>query len=157
MTNASSTRREFVLGATAAALPRLITTGIGGPAAAAENKAPQEKAWDQGAVQHLIPTVSQDRLLIKASFTEAQVAPPELQVGNAKVRGQANTAAGDFWQFDVTGLSPATPYKLSLKGAGGRALCEPWQLATFPAPDAMPERLRLMIYTCGGAALTAAS
>ena len=66
------------------------------------------------------------------------------------MRGQSNTAAGDFWQFDVTGLSPATPYKLSLKGAGGRALCEPWQLATFPAPDAMPERLRVMIYTCGG-------
>ena len=101
-------------------------------------------------MEHLIPTASHDRFLIKASFTEAQVAPPTLEVGNTKVRGQSNAAAGDFWQFDVTGLSPATPYKLSLKGAGGKALCEPWQLATFPAPDATPERLRVMIYTCGG-------
>src|SRR5580692_1017260 len=102
-----ATRREFVLGATAAAaaLPRLITTGIGGPAAAAENPAPQERGWDQGGVQHLIPTASHDRFLIKASFREPQVAPPELQVGSTKVRGQANTAAGDFWQFDVTGLT----------------------------------------------------
>src|SRR5579859_4317064 len=128
-----ATRREFVWGAAAATLPRLITTGIGGPAAAAENPATREKDWDQGAVQHVIPTVSPDRFLIKASFREAQVAPPELQVGSTRVRGQANTSTGDFWQFDVTGLSPATSYTLSLKGASGRALCEPWQLATFPA------------------------
>jgi hypothetical protein len=145
-----ATRRDFVLGAAAATLPRLITTGIGGPAAAAENPPAPEKDWDQGAIQHLIPTVSHDRMLIKASFTEPQVAAPELEVGDAKVRGQSNAAAGDFWQFDVTGLSPATLYTLSLKSAGGKALCEPWQLATFPAPDAMPERLRVMIYTCGG-------
>ncbi len=145
-----ATRREFLAGATVAAtLPRLITTGIGGPASAAE-KPPREKDWDQGAVQHLIPTASHDRFLIKASFTQGQVAAPELAIGNTRVRGQSNAAAGDFWQFDVTGLSPATAYKLALTGAGGKQLCEPWQLSTFPAPDAMPERLRLMIYTCGG-------
>jgi hypothetical protein len=145
-----ATRRDFMLGAAAATLPRPISSGIGGPASAAEATAPQEENWDQGEVQHLIPTVSHDRLLIKASFTQAQEAAPELTVGAVRVRGQANTAAGDFWQFDVTGLSPSTPYKLSLTGAGGRALCEPWSLSTFPAPDATPDRLRLMIYTCGG-------
>src|ERR1700749_310251 len=130
-----TTRREFLAGATVAAtLPRLIATGIGGPASAADNP-PREKDWDQGAVQHLIPTASHDRFLIKASFKEAQVAPPTLEVGNTRVRGQSNAAAGDFWQFDVPGLSPATPYKLCLKGASGKALCEPWQLATFPAPN----------------------
>jgi hypothetical protein len=144
-----ATRRDFMIGAAAATLPRLVTTGIGGPAAAAESP-PREKDWDQGGVQHLIPTASHDRFLIKASFKEAQLAPPELVVGNTRVRGQANTSAGDFWQFDVTGLSPSSPYTLSLKSASGRALCEPWQLATFPAPEAMPERLRVMIYTCGG-------
>src|ERR1700754_394011 len=145
-----ATRRDFMIGAAAATLPRLITTGIGGPAAAAENPQPREKDWDQGGVQHLIPTASHDRFLIKASFTEAQLAPPELTVGNTKVRGQSNTSAGDFWQFDVTGLSPATPYNLSRTSPAGKPLCEPWQLATFPAPDSMPERLRVMIYTCGG-------
>jgi hypothetical protein len=145
-----ATRRDFVLGAAAATLPRLITSGIGGPASAAEAPAPRDGNWDQGEVQHLIPTVSHDRFLIKASFREAQQAAPELKAGAITVRGQPNTTAGDFWQFDVSGLAPSTPYKLSLTGAGGRALCEPWSLSTFPAPDAMPERLRLMIYTCGG-------
>ena len=145
-----ATRREFVLGAAAATLPRFIASGVGGPASAAEGQGAREKNWDQGEVQHLIPTASHDRFLIKASFTKAQVAPPELRVGTIKVRGQSNAAAGDFWQFDVPGLTPSTPYKLSLSSSAGRTLCEPWQLSTFPAPDSMPERLRLMIYTCGG-------
>src|SRR5215468_7976604 len=145
-----ATRRDFMLGAAAATFPRLISTGIGGPAAAAEAPDQREKDWDQGEVQHLIPTASHDRFLIKVSFAQAQSAAPELEVGTTRVRGQANAVAGDFWQFDVSGLVPATPYKLSLVGTGGRALCEPWTLSTFPAPDAMPERLRLMIYTCGG-------
>src|ERR1700751_6041241 len=141
-----ATRREFVMGAAAATLPRLIVSGIGGPAAAAESPVARDDNWDQGEVQHLIPTASHDRFLIKASFTKPQVAPPELRVGTTKVRGQSNAAAGDFWQFDVPGLTPSTPYKLSLASSAGRALCEPWQLSTFPAPDSMPERLRLMIY-----------
>jgi len=145
-----ATRREFVMGAAAATLPRLIGTGIGGPAAAAEAVKTTDGNWDQGQVQHLLPTVSHDRFLIKASFASPLQAAPELAVGANRVRGQINAAAGDFWQFDVSGLSPATPYQLSLTGAGGRALCEPWSLSTFPAPDATPERLRLMIYTCGG-------
>jgi hypothetical protein len=145
-----ATRRDFMLAAAAAALPRLIDSGIGGPASAAEAPGPREANWDQGELQHLIPTVSHDRFLIKASFTQAQLAAPELMVGATRVRGQSNASAGDFWQFDVTGLAPATPYQLALSGAGGRALCEPWSLSTFPAPDAAPERLRLMIYTCGG-------
>jgi len=147
-----ATRREFVLGAGAAAatLPRLIGSGIGGPASAAEAAKPSDPDWDQGEVRHLMPTVSHDRFLIKASFESPLLAAPELEVGEQRVRGQMNSAGGDFWQFDVPGLKPSTPYKLSLRGAGGRALCEPWSLSTFPAPDAMPDRLRLMIYTCGG-------
>ena len=76
-----ATRRDFMIGAAAAALPRLIATGTGGAAAAAENPASRERDWDQGGVQHLIPTASHDRFLIKASFAEAQLAPPELAVG----------------------------------------------------------------------------
>jgi hypothetical protein len=148
---AMATRRDFVLGATAAAaLPRLISSGIGGPASAAEAPKANDGSWDQGQLRHLLPTVSHDRFLIKASFEAPQLTAPELEVGSNRVRGQMNSAGGEFWQFDVTGLKPATPYKLALSGAGGRALCEPWSLSTFPAPDASPERLRLMIYTCGG-------
>ena len=70
-------------------------------------------------------------------------------MGSSRVRGEKSSVTGDFWQFDVAGLKPQTRYRLSLT-QGGRSLCQPWELSTFPAPDAMPERLRLLIYTCAG-------
>ena len=59
-----------------AATIALVWAALAGiaPASAADN--PREKDWDQGAVQHLIPTASHDRFLIKASFTQPQVAAP---------------------------------------------------------------------------------
>src|SRR5262245_55022858 len=144
------TRREFLISAAAAGLPSIISSGIAGPAAAAVTSNARENNWDQGRVQHLLPTVNHERLLIKASFDQSLLTAPELHVGANRVRGQRNAASGDFWQFDASGLKPATTYQLSLIGTRGRALCEAWSLSTFPAPDAMPARLRLMIYTCGG-------
>ena len=100
-----ATRREFLAGAAVAAtLPRLITTGIGGPAAAAEN--PREKDWDQGAVQHLIPTASHDRFLIKASFREPQLAAPELEIGNTRC------AASPTPQPAISGSSTSPAFRL---------------------------------------------
>ena len=72
-----ATRRDFMLGAAAATLPRLISSGIGGPASAAEGTKIKDENWDQGQVQHLIPTVSQDRFLIKVSFESSLLAAPE--------------------------------------------------------------------------------
>src|SRR5215470_8003682 len=144
------TRRDFLISAAAAGLPSIISSGIAGPAAAAVTTNARENNWDQGRVQHLLPTVNHDRLLIKASFDQSLLTAPELHVGANRVRGQRNTASGDFWEFDASGLKPATTYQLSLIGARGRALCEPWSLSTFPTPDSMPSHLRLMIYTCGG-------
>jgi hypothetical protein len=144
------TRRDFILGVAASGLPQIISSGIAGPASAAETPNIRDRDWDQGRVQHMLPTVNHDRFLIKASFDKPLLAAPELQVGSTRVRGQMNSASGDFWQFDVPGLQPATSYQLSLTASDGGALCEPWTLSTFPAPDASPSRLRLMIYTCGG-------
>src|SRR5580765_5354940 len=133
-----TSRRDFLVGAGLAGSAMLS----GAPARGA--------AWDQGRLAHLLPTVSHDRILIKASFERPLETAPELHVGNIRVRGRKNIAAGDFWQFDVPGLKPATSYRLSLIGGDGRALCESWPLSTFPAPDAAPARLRLLIYTCAG-------
>ena len=144
------TRRDFLLGATASALPATITSGVAGPAPATGAAGLREESWDRGRLVHLLPTVSHDRFLIKASLDHRLASEPELVVGTNKVRGQRNPGNGSFWQFDVPGLNPATTYQLSLTGDDGRPLCEPWPLATFPAPTAMPERLRVMIYTCGG-------
>ena len=144
------TRRDFIVGVAASGLPQILSSGIAGPASAADTPNIRDRDWDQGLVQHMLPTVNHDRFLIKASFNKPLLAAPELQVGSTRVRGQTNAANGDFWQFDVPGLQPATSYQLSLTASDGGALCEPWTLSTFPAPDAMPSRLRLMIYTCGG-------
>ena len=75
-----ATRRDFMLGAAAATLPRLISSGIGGPASAAEGPKAADEDWDQGRVRHLIPTVSHDRFLIKASFNPPLFAAPDLEV-----------------------------------------------------------------------------
>ena len=144
------TRRDFLIGAATAGLPGIVTSGVAGPAPAATAANLREDAWDQGRLVHLLPTVSHDRFLIKASFDRPLAAAPELGIGTNRVRGEQNPAGGSFWQFDAPGLEPATTYRLSLTEDDGRSLCEPWPLSTFPAPDAMPSRLRLMIYTCGG-------
>jgi len=133
-----TTRRDFLVGAGLAL--------SAGDATAATREAP----WDQGRLLHLLPTVSHDRILIKASFNGPLDSVPELHVGNLRVLGSKNIAAGDFWQFDAPGLRPATSYRLALVGGNGRPLCEPWPLSTFPAPDAMAAHFRLLIYTCAG-------
>jgi hypothetical protein len=45
----------------------------------------------------------------------------------------------------MDGVCGATPRR----GAAA-ALCEPWSLATFPAPDEKPESFRVLFYTCAG-------
>ena len=87
------TRRDFLIGAAAAGLPSIINSGIAGPASAAVTTNARENNWDQGWVQHLLPTVNHDRLLIKASFDRSLSTAPELQVGTNRVRGQRNTGS----------------------------------------------------------------
>jgi hypothetical protein len=57
---------------------------------------------------------------------------------------------GRFWRFDAPSLQPATPYELRLADPGGVPLCDAWPLKTFPAPDAAPDSLRILAYTCAG-------
>ena len=135
-----TTRRDFAIGA---GLSTMLAPSV-------EAQPRGRDAWDQGKLLHLLPTVSHDRILIKASFSAALAGAPELHAGAQRVRGRKNSTVGDFWQFDVGGLKPQTAYRLSLTGSDGRPLCEPWPLSTFPAPDAKPSRLRLLIYTCAG-------
>ena len=55
-----------------------------------------------------------------------------------------------MWAFHATGLTPARRYALSLQTSTGRSLCQPWDLSTFPSPDARPDKLRVLFYTCAG-------
>ena len=110
----------------------------------------QAGGWDAGRVRHLLPAVSDSRMLVKASFRIPLAAAPTLRIGTLAVRGRMNDTAGECWQFHATGLSPARRFVLSLTAADGSALCQPWELSTFPSADARPERCRVLFFTCAG-------
>jgi hypothetical protein len=146
-----STRRDFLIGAAAAGIASIGSPLIGAVSASAQGAASGE--WDPGQLSHLLPTASHERLLIKASFARPLADTPVLDIAGRKghrVRGQMTDTRGEFWLFDAPDLRPATTYRLRLRSAAGRSLCEPWNISTFPAPDARPDQLRLLIYTCAG-------
>ena len=106
--------------------------------------------WDPGRVVHLLPTVSDTAMLVKASFTRPLTDGPTLRIGGLAVRGRATDTERQFWQFQASGLAPGRRYTLSLTAADGTSLCEPWNLGTFPAADARPERCRVLFFSCAG-------
>src|SRR3712207_5082880 len=138
-----ATRREVL----AAGIATAALGGVGARHAASQPAS--GAAWDAGQLAHLLPTVSHDRMLIKASFRAPLTAAPVLSVGGQRVDGLRSDRAGLFWQFHVAGLRPGAPHRLELTGDGG-ALCEPWALSTFPAPEERPGRLRLLVFSCAG-------
>jgi len=136
-------RREFfTLGASLAALGAL-----GQPLAA---QAAATDGWNAGQVTHLIPIANHERFLIKASFKSPLRNAPQLSVDGRRTPGIPTDWQGRFWRFDVGGLRPGASYELRLLDAGGAPLCDAWPLKTFPAPDASPERMRILAYTCAG-------
>ena len=141
-------RRDFLKASTAATL--LANAPADLIASAAHAAAPPDGAWDAGMVRHLLPTVSDSRLLIKVSFSTAQSSAPVLHVGGTSVRGRMSDTRGEFWHFHASDLRSSRPHRLSLTGNRGRALCQPWELATFPGPDEMPGQLRILFYSCAG-------
>ena len=111
---------------------------------------PPAQGWDAGRVRHLLPTVSDSRILVKTSFDRSLSAAPVLRVGGTDVTGRMNDTRGECWQFYATDLQPDRRYSLSLVGSDGRSLCEPWDLSTFPSPDSRPARFRVLFFTCAG-------
>jgi hypothetical protein len=145
-----STRRELLIGAAAAGAATIGSSLFGAVSASAQGAAASDE-WDSGQLVHLLPTASHERLLIKASFARPLADAPVLELaGRKRIRGQMTDTRGEFWLFDAPDLRPATTYRLSMRSAAGRSLCEPWNISTFSAPDAKPGQLRLLIYTCAG-------
>lgn len=142
-----TTRREVLGASVSLALSALPAVAAGQVATTGADK---QTDWDAGAVDHLLPTSSHDRILIKASFRQPLDGAPAMLVGDRRVSGQRTDTRGAFWQFQASDLKPGTEHKLALIGGDGRALCQPWTLATMPAPDDRPEKLRLLVYSCAG-------
>jgi len=140
-------RRQFLRSSVATAFSLAVPADLFAQATSAN--APASATWDAGDLRHLLPTVSDSRILIKASFNTPLADAPTLNIGGTSLRGRMGDTHGEHWHFYATDLQPRRSYNLSLAGAKGRPLCEPWQLATFPGPDERPEKFRLLIYTCG--------
>jgi hypothetical protein len=139
-------RRRFLAGAFGSTLLSQLPANL----FATQGTPPPTDTWDAGSVQHLLSTVSDTELLLKASFARPLTGAPTLRVGAASVRGRMNDTRGEFWQFRVGGLQPRTRYTLELRGADRRPLCAPWPLSTFPADADRPEHARLLFFTCAG-------
>jgi hypothetical protein len=114
-------RRDFLSASGGAAL---FATLPGELLAQAANP-PASSTWNAGALRHLLPTVSDSAMLIKASFAEPLGAAPTLRIGTTNIAGRMTDTAGQFWQFLATGLPAGQKQSLSLVGADGRVLCEP--------------------------------
>jgi hypothetical protein len=110
----------------------------------------RQPGCEKGSVSHLLPTVSDSRMLIKASFKAPLEGTPRLRVGDHTVQGRMGDTRGEHWHFYATDLLPGQRYPLSLISSTGRSLCQPWDLATFPSPDERPQKFRVLFYTCAG-------
>jgi len=111
---------------------------------------PAGGSFDAGSVEHLLPTATHDRLRLKASFERRLSDAPRLRLGGRTFTGRQSDTEGRFWHWDVSGLDANRRYGLRLLNGRGRNLTEPWSIRTFPAPNARPDRLRLLIFTCAG-------
>jgi len=134
------TRRRFVATAASAA----------GLASAPSVVAWGDSDWRPGSVAHILPTANHERLAIKVSFTMPIADTPVLHVGDLRSEGRATDSARQYFSFDIDGLASDVEYRLALRDAGGQPYCDPWPLRTFPHPDASPEHVRLVAYTCAG-------
>jgi hypothetical protein len=110
----------------------------------------QEKKWNSGAVRHLLPGVTHNRVLLKASFVRPLESAPTLRAGSRKAVGLRLDTAGEFYSFDLTALEPHQTYQLLLEDTGGKPLCDPWPISTFPTSEARPKNFRLFVFTCAG-------
>ena len=81
--------------------------------------ASRSAAWDAGQLRHLLPTVSDTEMLIKASFVRPLTAAPSLRVGTTTIRGQMSDTAGELWQFRAAALRPSQSYRLALNASNG--------------------------------------
>ena len=111
---------------------------------------PASASWDPGQVRHLLPTVSDTRMLIKVSFTQPLSASPMLRIGGQNGAGRderyARASSGSSTR---AASSPAGDIR-SRSTPRGAALCQPWELSTLPDANARPDRFRVLFFTCAG-------
>lgn len=112
---------------------------------------PTYDGWDNGTVNHILPSASHNEFLIKTSFEKALEEAPTLLISDSIiVKGHSSESSKRFWSFHATGLKPDTEYELKLESEERNALADAWPLSTYPHPDSSAEKLTILAYTCAG-------
>ena len=92
-------RREFLRASGAAAFSAAVPADLF--AQSVDTPMPSGSAWDPGSVRHLLPTVSHNRILVKASFNAQLPSVPTLRVGETSVAGRMSDTRGEFWTVTI--------------------------------------------------------
>ena len=98
---------------------------------------------------HPVPGANHERIVVKCSFRSPR-APPLLHIDGVGIGARTTGTEASFFAFDAPGLQPDHTYTRRLVDAEDAPLTDPWPLRTYPAPDAQPESVRLLAYTCAG-------
>jgi len=109
-----------------------------------------DKDWEQGPLIHLIPTASHNRIIIKVSVAKPFSEPLKISVDGRIFEGVMTDTNGYFWLFDIQNLQTETTYNLIIQDTSGKELTDPWNIKTLPDPDSMPDRFKILIFTCPG-------
>ncbi len=88
-------RRRFLVGGFGATVLASLPADL----LAQSGVVPPGRTWDRGQLRHVLPTVSDSSILVKASFATALSSAPSLRVGSTAVRGRMTDTRGEFWQF----------------------------------------------------------
>jgi hypothetical protein len=130
-------RRSILRGAGALSLGGMLGSGI---------------AWSRptAPLLMLLPSASHDALAIKLLLDAPPSAPPVLTIAGRPVPAARMDPDGYSWAFIQRGLDAGSTFELRLMDASGRALRDPWPLRTLPPPDSLPERFRILFFTCAG-------
>ncbi|WP_343517915.1 hypothetical protein [Sphingomonas sp.] len=109
-------------------------------------------AWSRprDLVRTILPSATHDTLALKVLLDRPPSEAPLLAIDGRFVKAQRVDQDGYSWAFVQRGLAAGKRHRLTLTDASGAALREPWQLSTLPAPDATPERFRVLFFTCAG-------
>ncbi|MHA1232263.1 MAG: hypothetical protein ACTSPQ_16640 [Candidatus Helarchaeota archaeon] len=110
---------------------------------------PDSDQWNSGKVVHILPAVSDNRILLKVSFSEP-INNPKLKANGTYFPGVQTDTKGYFWYFDATHLNPNNTYSLELEDSSGNPLCDSWTIKTFPPHYSEPRRVRLLVFTGSG-------
>lgn len=97
---------------------------------------------------HILCPCSDSQISVTLS-TQASMQTPTLRCGDHLSSGAMVDSEGKHWQFAINGLRADTEYSLQVRDAGSDVGTS-WPLRTFPSPDSIPEKFKLLSYTCAG-------